>query len=202
LITSRPPGASSTLALLSPCSTAERAMLLRVSELNDFEWSIPLAGLPSIDFAKYGDQWIGLVAQYLTDNAGISGYTTSGDAGATAVLMRTRGDSFSSGLLIVLSDTRKVSFFVMSHSGAENEVAMWTEQHNGHSTRLTKRIVMIYGQSCRRITNLQLIHPFASLIASLIASLSTELWLSRRTSITNLLLHDPRCTSGSHPYHS
>lgn len=37
------------------------------------------------------------------------------------------GIALSSGLLIVLNDTRQVSFFVMSHSGAENEVAMWIE---------------------------------------------------------------------------
>lgn len=98
-----------------------------MSELDDFEWSTPITGLPSLDFAKHGDQWIGLVAQYLTDNAGISGYTTSGGVGSAAVLMQTRGSSLSSGLLIVLSDTGPVSFFVLSHSGTEDEMTVWIE---------------------------------------------------------------------------
>jgi hypothetical protein len=98
-----------------------------VSELDDFDRSTPLTGLPNLDFAKYGDQWLGLVARYLADKAGISSHTTYGGPGSAAVLMRPRGGSLSSGLLIVVNGPAEVSLFVLSSSGAENDAPVWAE---------------------------------------------------------------------------
>lgn len=98
-----------------------------MSELDDFDRSTPLTGLPGLDFGKYGDQWIGLVARYLAEAAGITSHTISADAESAVVLMRTRGGSLSSGLLIRLNGTEQASFFVLSHGEVNDEMTAWKE---------------------------------------------------------------------------